>query len=125
MNIASRGWAQPWRLYCARLRTMDENHRRPLSIAKELLTWGIAIPTLMTGISEALKRPSLTGRQKLDFEIMARRITTSFNAIGKTSEDKALDATLYERLIENTDSLREQLATAKATLVRMAKRPRG
>jgi hypothetical protein len=55
---------------------------------------------------------------------MARRITTSFNAIGETSEDNASDATLYERLIENTDSLREQIATAKAALVRMAKRPR-
>jgi hypothetical protein len=60
-----------------------------------------------------------------DFEIMARRITTSFNAIGETPEDKALDATQYERFIENTDSLREQIAAAKVALVRMAKRPRG
>jgi hypothetical protein len=102
---------------------VDENHRRRLSIAKELLTWRIAIPSLLAGISEALKRPSLTGRQKLDFEIMARRITTSFNAIGETSEDKAPNATLYERLIKNTDSLREQIAAAKAGLVRVAKRP--
>jgi hypothetical protein len=27
-----------------------------------------------------LKRTSLAGRQKLDFEVMARRITSSFNA---------------------------------------------
>ena len=104
---------------------MDETHHRRLSIAKELLTWGIAMPSLLAGISEALKRSNLTGRQKLDFEIMARRITTSFNAIGETPEDKALDATQYERFIENTDSLREQIAAAKVALVRMAKRPRG
>jgi len=104
---------------------MDETHHRRLSIAKELLTWGIAMPSLLAGISEALKRPSLTGRQKIDLEIMARRINTSFNAIGETSEDKALDATQYERFIEDTDSLREQVAVAKAAFVRMAKRPRG
>jgi hypothetical protein len=104
---------------------MNETHPRRPSIAKELLTWQIAMPSLLAGISEALKRSNLTGRQKLDFEIMARRITTSFNAIGETPEDKTLDATQYERFIENTDSLREQIAAAKVVLVRMAKRPRG
>jgi hypothetical protein len=110
---------------CGRLSVMDESNRRRLSIAKELVTWGIAMPSLLAGISEALKRTSLTGRQKLDFEVMARRITTSFNAIGETPDDKTADAALYEQFIENTDCLREQIAAAKAALVRVAKQPRG
>jgi hypothetical protein len=36
--------------------------------------------------------PSLSGRQKLDFEAVARRITTSFNAIGETPDAEASDA---------------------------------
>jgi hypothetical protein len=55
---------------------MDEERRRRLSIARELTTWGTAMPALMARIAQALKMPSLPGRQKLDLETLARRITT-------------------------------------------------
>jgi hypothetical protein len=72
------------------------------------------MPALMARIAEALKMPSLPGRQKLDFEVMARRITTSFNSIGEAVD--ANDGTLYDRLVESTDRLRELIAAANAAL---------
>ena len=98
---------------------MDEERRRRLSIARELTIWGVAMPALMARIAEALKMPSLPGRQKLDLEALARRITTSFNAIGETPDAEASDAALYDQLIENTDRLRELIAAANAALHRL------
>jgi hypothetical protein len=68
----------------------------------------------MARIAEALEMPGLPGRQKLDFEVMARRITTSFNAIGETAD--ANDGTSYDRLIETADRLRELISAANAAL---------
>jgi len=82
---------------------MDETRRRRLSIAKELATWGTAMPPLMTRIGKALKTPSVPGRQKLDLEVLARRITRASNAIGELPDADADDATLYDQLIEDTD----------------------
>jgi hypothetical protein len=50
---------------------------------------------------------------------VARRITTSFNAIGETPDAEASDAELYDQLIENTDRLRELIAAANAALDRL------
>jgi hypothetical protein len=124
LNMRHTGALNPRPACCDMLACMDENYRRRLSIANELVTWGVAMPSLLARISEAIRITSLTGRQKLDFEVMARRITTSFNAIGEMPNDEGRDATQYEQLIENTDNLREEIATAKAALVRVAKRPR-
>jgi hypothetical protein len=99
---------------------MDETRRR-LSIARKLATWGVAMPALLVRISEAIRMPTLSGREKLDFEVMARRITTSFNAIGETPNAEASDATNYAQLIERTNRLRELIAGAKAALARVAK----
>ena len=74
---------------------MDETQRRRLSIARELVTWGTDMPALMARISAALKIPTLSGRQKLDFEVVARRITTAFNAIGETPDGEADEVMLY------------------------------
>ena len=82
---------------------MDETRRRRLSIAKELATWDTAMPALMTRIGKALKTPSVPGRQKLDLEVLARRITRASNAIGELPDADADDATLYDQLIEDTD----------------------
>ena len=98
---------------------MDEERRRRLSIARELTIWGVVMPELMARIARALKMPSLPGRQKLDLEALARRITTSFNAIGETPDAEASDAALYDQLIENTDRLRELIAAANAALDRL------
>ncbi len=98
---------------------MDEERRRRLSIARELTTWGVALPGLVARIAQALKMQSLPGRQKLDLETVARRITTSFNAIGETPDAEASDAALYDQLIENTDRLRELIAAANAALDRL------
>ena len=99
---------------------MDETRRRRFSIARELATWGSAMPALMTRISEALKIPTLPGRQKL--EVMARRLNRAFMAIGETPDPDANDAILYEQLIENTDRLRELTAETNAALDRIVKR---
>ena len=70
---------------------VDETRRRRLSIVRELPTWGVAMPSLMARIASALKMSGLPGRQKLDFEVMARRITIAFNAIGETPDAEAGD----------------------------------
>jgi hypothetical protein len=59
---------------------------------------------------------ALSSRRKVDLEVMARRITTAFNAIGETPDAEASDGTPYEQLIENTDRLREVIAAANAAL---------
>jgi hypothetical protein len=80
------------------------------------------MPALMARIAEALKSRSIPGRQKLDFEVMARSITTAFNAIGETPDDaEASEATLYKQLIGNTDRLRDLIVTANVALDRLAK----
>jgi hypothetical protein len=90
-------------------------------IAKELATWGIAMPGLLARISDVLKWRSLSGHQKLELEVLARRITASFKAIGDVPEDGAANATNYAQLIEKTNDLREQIAAAKEALARAAK----
>jgi hypothetical protein len=99
---------------------MDESRRR-LAIAQELATWGTEMPALMTRIGEALKMPSLPGRQKLDLEVLARRITRTFRAIGETPPAETDEATLYDQLIENTDRLRELIPATNAALDRIGK----
>jgi hypothetical protein len=74
---------------------MDETQRLRLSITRELVVWGMAIPKLLARIAAALKMPASSGRQKLDFEVMARRITTAFNAIGETPDGEADEVMLY------------------------------
>jgi hypothetical protein len=100
---------------------MDENSRRRVSIAKELVTWGAAMPDLLARIAEALKMPSIPGRRKLDLEVLSRRITRSFNAIGETPDPAADDTILYDQLIENTNCLRELIAQTNAALDRLVK----
>jgi len=67
--------------------------------------------------------PTLPGRQKLDLEVLARRITRGFNAIGETPAPEVDDATLYDRLIENRDRLRELIDATNAALDRIVKGP--
>jgi hypothetical protein len=99
---------------------MDENQRRKLSIAKELATWGEAMPALLARIAQVLKMTSLPGRQKLNFEVWARQITAAFKAIGETADAEATDEFLYEQLIERTDRLRDLIEAANAALDRLA-----
>ena len=100
---------------------MNETQQRKLAIARELATWGTDMPVLMARIAEVLKDRSVPGRQKLDFEVMARRITTAFNAIGETPDADASEAKLYKQLIEKTDCLRELLVTTAGALDRLMK----
>ena len=100
---------------------MDETQRRKLSIARELATWGTDLPALMARIAAALKIPTLPGRQKLDFEVMARQITSAFHAIGEPPDPEASDAALYAQLLDRTDRLRELIAAANAALDGLAK----
>jgi hypothetical protein len=95
---------------------MNETQQRKLPIARALATWGNDMPALMARIVEALKSRSIPGRRKLDFEVMARRITTVFHAIGEAPDPEASEAKLYRQLIERTDRLRELIAAAKAAV---------
>jgi hypothetical protein len=95
---------------------MDETRRRRLSIARELVTWGVAMPVLLARLAEASKRATLPARLQIEFEAMARRITTQFNAIGEAPEADSADETAYDQLIENTDRLRELMGVANAAL---------
>jgi|HubBroStandDraft_5_1064220.scaffolds.fasta_scaffold387845_1 hypothetical protein len=95
---------------------MDETRRRRLSIARELVTWGMEMPSLLARLAEASKRASLPPRLQIEFEAMTRRITTQFNAIGETPEAYTADVTTYDKLIENTDHLRELIGVANAAL---------
>jgi hypothetical protein len=96
---------------------MEETQHRRVLIARELVTWGADIPALFARIAAALKMASLPGRQKLELEVLARRITASFKAIGEATDDDATDAANYAQLIERTDRLRELIATANEALV--------
>jgi hypothetical protein len=104
---------------------MNRSRYRRLSIARELATWGTEMPALMARSDKALKMANLPGRQKLDLEVLSRRITRSFDQIGETPDAEADDAALYDQLIENTDRLRELIAATNAALDRVVKGPRG
>jgi hypothetical protein len=95
---------------------MDENGRRRVAIAQELVTWGADLPTVMSRITEISKRFDVSGRLELDFETKARQMTMLFNALDKTSDFKANDEVPYDRLIENTDRLRDLIASTNAAL---------
>jgi hypothetical protein len=95
---------------------MDETRRRRLSIAKELVTWGVAMPSLLARLAEASKRATLPVRLQIEFEAMARRTNTQFNAIGEAPETDTADVTAYDKLIGNTDRLRELIGVANAAL---------
>jgi hypothetical protein len=62
------------------------------------------------------KDARVPGRQKLDMEVLARRITRAFNAIGERPDACADEASLYDQLIENTDRLRELITATNAAL---------
>jgi hypothetical protein len=100
---------------------MNETQQRKLAIARELVTWGTDMPALMTRIAAALKNPNLPGRQKLDFEVMARQITTAFHAIGETPDAEASEEALYVQLLDRTDRLRELIAGTNAALDALVK----
>jgi hypothetical protein len=79
------------------------------------------MPALMVRIADALKMASLPDRQKLDLEVLARRITKTFKAIGETPLAETDEATLYDQLIENTARLRKLIAATNGGLDRIVK----
>ena len=103
------------------MRRMDESKHRRLSIANEIATWGIELPALLARILVAAKRADLPGRQKLQLEIIARRINMQFNGIGQTPPSEADDGALLEQLIQETEMLRELITVANVTLDGLAK----
>jgi hypothetical protein len=58
--------------------------RQTIAVAKELATWGAGLPGCSTGITAALANREIPGLQKIELEIMARRIAMLFHAIGET-----------------------------------------
>jgi hypothetical protein len=103
------------------MRRMDESKHRKLSIWNEIATWGTELPALLARILVAAKRADLPGRQKLQLEIIARRINMLFNGIGQTPPSEADDGALLEQLIQDTEMLRELITVANVTLDGLAK----
>jgi hypothetical protein len=62
----------------------------------KLLTWGVAMPNLLSRLAAASKNPSLPGRLRLEFEIMARQINAQFNAIRDTPDRNTANPELYD-----------------------------
>jgi hypothetical protein len=102
---------------------MDETRHRRQSIAKEVSSWGIELPLLRSRIAAALAKASVTGKQKIDLEVIARRITMLFNAIGEMPGADEADAVIYDRLVQRTDRLRELIGAVNASLEDVARLP--
>jgi hypothetical protein len=102
---------------------MDKGMRPRLKIAKQVAAWGTELPALRVRIASALAKPSVPGRLKIELEVMARRITMLFNAIGQIPGPDEADAILYDRLIKRMNRLRELIAATNATLDGIGKLP--
>ena len=95
---------------------MDQTRRRQLSIARELRTWGPAVPRLLTKINEVVKLPQMTAAQTAGIEAIAELVRTLLLSIRE-----AVDSDDYDRLIAATDRLREEVVKADETLDRLLK----
>jgi hypothetical protein len=95
---------------------MDENRRRRVAIAKELVSWGVDLPAIQTRIKAISIRLDVSGRLKLDLESKARQMTMLFNTIGEIPDSEVKDEALYDRLIANTDRLRDLIVGTNASL---------
>jgi hypothetical protein len=102
---------------------MDKGRSQRLRIARQVAAWGTELPALRDRIEGALATHSVPGRLKIELEVMARRITMLFNAIGEMPGPDEADAILYDRLIKRMDRLRELIAAANATLDGIGKLP--
>ncbi len=94
---------------------MDETSRR-LQIASDLFGWVAGIPRLLVRIGEVSEMPSLTEAQKLDLDMMAKRITDLYARVSDMADAEEDDKVLYEKLIASTDRLREEIAIANVIL---------
>jgi hypothetical protein len=95
---------------------MDRNQRRRLSIARELMTWSVALPSVLTKIDQVLKLRDVKETQAAEIESIAELVGTVFLGISE-----AVDADDYDRLIVSVDRLREEIVTADAILDRLLK----
>ena len=95
---------------------MDENQRRRLSIAKELMMWGNAVPHVLAKIDKVLKLREVSETQASDIESIAEIVGTVFLGIRE-----AVDSDDYDRLVAGVDRLREEIVTANAILDRLLK----
>jgi hypothetical protein len=76
----------------------------------------VDLPTIQTRIKEISIRLDISGRLKLDLESKARKLTMLFNSIGKIPDSEANEEVLYDRLIDNTDRLRDLIVGTNASL---------
>jgi hypothetical protein len=95
---------------------MDENQRRRLSIARELMTWSVALPSVLTKIDKVLKLPDVKETKVTEIESIAEIVGTVFLGI-----KEAVDADDDDRLIASVDRLREEIVTANLILDRLLK----
>jgi hypothetical protein len=93
---------------------MDENQRPRLSIAKELMTWGDALSRILAKIDQMLQSPNITVAQATDVESISDHVGIVIQGI-----KEAVRTNDYDRLIASVDRLREEIATAEASLDRM------
>jgi hypothetical protein len=76
---------------------MDETTRR-LQIGLDLLTWAAEIPKLLSRIGEVSEMPSLTEAQKLDLELMMKRIVDRFTKASEMADAEQDNEALYESI---------------------------
>src|SRR5882672_5210428 len=95
---------------------MGKGRSPRLKIARQVAAWDTELPALRVRIAGALAKLSVPGRLKIELEVMARRITMLFNAIGEMPGPDEAEAILYNRLIKRMDRLRELITAANATL---------
>jgi hypothetical protein len=95
---------------------MDENQQRWLFVARELMTWGAALPRILAKIDEMLQSPNITVAQATDVESISDHVGIVIQGIRE-----AVRTNDYDRLIASVDRLREEIAAGDMMLDRMLK----
>jgi hypothetical protein len=85
-----------------------------LSIARKLMTWGEAIPRLVSKIEKILESPDLPEEHARATEQIADKIGTLFTAVRQAIDDGG-----YDGLIVSADRPREEIVAADAALDQM------
>ena len=87
-----------------------------MSIARELMSWGDALSSILAKIDELLKSPEITVAQATDVQTIADNVGIIMRGIGEAARTND-----YHRLDASVERLREEIVAAAATLERLLK----
>jgi len=96
---------------------MSENGSRSLSIARELITWGDALSSILAKIDELLESPKITSAQATNVQTIADSVGAVMRGIWE-----AVRTNDYDRLVSSVERLREEIVAAGATLEHLLNR---